>query len=130
MLLYLRPCMLRDLVIFMVILVHVNGSMLLPQVAEQDIYNVQGQQEKDINTVIEYVDEVIMGNHDKDPIDEDNDEGQNFHLVKMVDYYFEIDFTPIKHRPLVAASKQQFCLFSEKKLHTVIVDILAPPPKA
>lgn len=111
-------------------LVHVNGSMLIPQVAEQDIYNAQGQQEKDINTVIEYIDEVILGNHDKEPIDQDNDEGQNFHLVKIVDYYFEVDFTPVKHRPVAEAAKQQFCLFSEEKIHPVILDILAPPPKA
>jgi hypothetical protein len=122
--------MLRNLVIFIVMLVHVNGSMFLPQVAEQDIYNAQGQQEKDINTVIEYVDEVILGNHDKNPIDEDNDEGQNFHLVKIVDYYFELDFTPVKHRPSIAAAKQQFCLFSEEKIYPVTLDILAPPPKA
>jgi hypothetical protein len=122
--------MLRNVSIFIVMLVHINGSMFLPQVPEQDIYNAQGQQEKDINTVIEYIDEVIIGNHDKDPVDEDNDDGQNFHLVKIVDYYFEIDFAPVKHKPLISATKQQFCLFSEEKLHPVILDILAPPPKA
>src|SRR5450755_4028384 len=98
--------MLRNLVIFIVLLVHINGSMFLPQVAEQDIYDAQGNQEKDINTVIEYVSEVILGKHDKDPIDNDNDDGQNFHLVKIVDYYFQLDFTDIKHKPLVAAAKQ------------------------
>ena len=122
--------MLRNLTIFIVLLVHINWSMFLPQVAEQDIFNAQGQQQKDINTVIEYIDEVILDKHDKNPIDTDNDQGQNFHLVKIVDYYFEVDFTPVKHRPLIAAAKQQFCLFSEEKLYLVTLDILAPPPKA
>ncbi|MEP6748269.1 MAG: hypothetical protein ABJB86_11125 [Bacteroidota bacterium] len=122
--------MLRKVVIFLVMLVHINGSMLLPQTAEQDIYDEQGQQKKDINTVIEYVDEIILGNHDKNPIDQDNDQGQNFHLVKMVDYYFEIDFTPVKRRVVIATAKEPFNIFSEEKLHPVTLDILAPPPKA
>jgi hypothetical protein len=122
--------MLRKLVIFIVMLVHINGSMLLPQVAETDVYNALGQREDDINTVIEYVDEVIMGNHTANPVDEDNDQGQNFHLVKIVDYYFEIDFTPIKHKPVVTTTKNKFCLFPEEKISPVTLEILAPPPKA
>ena len=122
--------MLRNLVIFIVLLVHINGSMFLPQVAEQDIYDAQGTQQKDINTVIEYVSEVILGKHDKDPIDNDNDDGQNFHLIKIVDYYFQLGFTDIKHKSLTAASKQPFPIFTEEKLPPVTLDILAPPPKA
>lgn len=121
--------MMRNLVIFIVTLIHINGSMFLPQVAERDIYNAQGQQQKDINTVIEYIDEVILGNHDKNPVDGDNDDGQNFHLVKIVDYYFQIDFSSIKHKPVFTTRKKQFCLFPEEKLYPVTLEILAPPPK-
>jgi hypothetical protein len=122
--------MLRKLLIFIVLLVHINGSMFLPQVVEQDIYNAQGQQQKDINTVIEYIDEVIMDHHDKNPVDGDNDQGQNFHLVKVVDYYYAIGFSSIKHKPVIAAAKNKFSLFPEEKTHSVTLDILAPPPKA
>jgi len=121
--------MLRNLVIFIVTLIHINGSMFLPQVAEKDIYNAQGQQQKDINTVIEYIDEVILGNHDKNPVDGDNDDGQNFHLVKIVDYYFQIEFSSIRHKPVLTTSKKQFCIFPEEKLYPVTLEILAPPPK-
>jgi hypothetical protein len=121
--------MFRKLVIFIVTLIHVNGSMFLPQVAEQDIYNAQGQQQKDINTVIEYVDEVIFDHHDKNPVDGDNDQGQNFHLVKIVDYYFGTGFFPLKQKPAGIETKKQFCLYTEKKLSPVTLDILAPPPR-
>lgn len=104
--------------------------MLLPQVAENDIYTANGQQQDDINSVIEYVDEVIMGHDSPDPLDEDNDQGQNFHLVKMVDYYYEIDFSPIKHQPAVSVTKNKYCLFPEQKLSPVTLEILAPPPRA
>lgn len=122
--------MLKKIAIFIVMLVHVNGSMFLPQVAEQDIYNAQGQQQKDINTVIEYVDEIFMDKHEKNPVDEDNDQGQNFHLVKIVDYYFHIVTTPVKHKPFSIEKKTLFSLYAESKLSPVTLDILAPPPKA
>jgi len=122
--------MLRRFVIFIVALVHINGSMFLPQVAEVDIFNAQGQQEADVNTVVEYVDEIILGNHKSNPVDEDNDQGQNFHLVKIVDYYFALDIQLLKHKPVLAASKSKFPLFPEVKITPVTLDILAPPPKA
>lgn len=104
--------------------------MLLPQVPETDVYNAQGQQQDDINSVIEYVDEIILDNHHPDPVDEDNDQGQTFHLVKIVDYYFELDFSPIRHKPLLATARNKFSLYAEEKIDPVTLDILAPPPKA
>ena len=121
--------MLRNLVILLVMFVHVNGSMFLPQAAEQDIYNAQGQQQKDINTVIEYIDEVIIGKHEKAPLDGDNDQGQNFHLVKIVDYYFGTDFLPARHKPVDITTSKQFSLYTEKKISPVTLEILAPPPR-
>ena len=103
--------------------------MLLPQVAEVDIYNAQGQQEDDINTVIEYVDEVLLDNHRPTPVDEDNDQGQNFHLVKIVDYYFDLDFSSFKHKPVVATTKSKFCIHPEEKIFPVTLEIIAQPPK-
>jgi hypothetical protein len=122
--------MLRKFAIFIVMLVHVNGSMFLPQVAETDMYNTGGQQKNDINSVLEYVDEVIMGNLDQTPVDEDNDQGQNFHLVKLVDYYFEIDFSPVKQEPISGTAKNSYSLFREAAVYPVSLEIPAPPPKA
>ncbi len=104
--------------------------MFLPQVAEVDIYNAQGQQEDDINTVIEYVEENILDNHQPDQQDEDNDQGQNFHLVKIVDYYFALDFAPVKQKPIVATTENKFGLHPEEKITPVTLEIIAPPPKA
>ena len=120
----------RKFLIFLVMLVHINGSMFLPQVAEIDVYNAQGQQEDDINTVIEYVEENILDNHQANPEDEDNDQGQNFHLVKIVDYYFELDFSSFRHKPVIASAKSKFCIHPEEKIFPVTLEIIAPPPKA
>ncbi len=122
--------MVRKLLVFVVMLVHVNGSMFMPQGAEQDVYNAQGQQQKDINTVIEYIDEVCLNHHQNNPVDQDNDQGQNFHLVKLIDYYYVPDLTPVKQRISTAASKPHFAVFADAGIPSVTLDILAPPPKA
>ncbi len=122
--------MFRRLVIFIVLLVHINGSMLLPQVAECDIYTAGGQQKDDINSVIEYLDKVILEHDTTNPVDEDNDQGQNFHLVKMVDYCYAIEFTTITHKPAIITSSFKYALLPAVKLYPVTLEILAPPPKA
>lgn len=122
--------MFRRIIIFIVLLVHINGSMLLPQVAEHDIYTSSGQEKDDINSVIEYIDEVIMGHQPPSPADEDNDQGQYFHLVKMVDYYYEIDFSLIRHKPPVHFKTNKYSLFREGKISFITLEIPAPPPKA
>jgi hypothetical protein len=120
----------RKFLIFLVMLVHINGSMFLPQAAEVDVYNAQGQQEDDINTVIEYVEENVLDNHQTNPADEDNDQGQNFHLVKIVDYYFELDINSFKHKPVILTAKSKFCHLPEEAISLVTLEILAPPPTA
>ncbi len=52
--------MFQKIITIFILLCHVNSSMFLPQVAEQDIYNSNGQQEDDINTVIEYCDKAMV----------------------------------------------------------------------
>jgi hypothetical protein len=104
--------------------------MLMPQVAETDIYDATGQQVDDINTVIEYIDEVVLDNKDTTPEDEDNDDGQNFHLVKTCDVYFQIPTIQLKRKPLAISQKQQFVPFEEPAIAAPLFDVIAPPPKA
>ncbi|MFT3705167.1 MAG: hypothetical protein QM802_22560 [Agriterribacter sp.] len=121
---------LKKIIVIFVMLVHVNGSMLMPQVAETDIYDKNGRQIDDINSVVEYIDEVVMGNKGDTPLDEDNDDGQNLHIVKTFDYDFDISFLIIKKKPTSTSSKKQFFYFAENKISAPLLDIIAPPPKA
>ena len=57
---------------FILLLCHLNTSMFLPQVDEDDQYDAHGQQIDDLNTVSEYIDQVVLGDVDKTPEDEDN----------------------------------------------------------
>ncbi len=120
--------MFKKLIAFITLLCHMNSSMLLPQGAELDVFNWSGQQEDDINTVFEYVDQVILGHHDNTPEDEDDDSGQNLHLVKDVNYCFQPFFTPVERKVIITRKKPAYALFQLRKLSAVYQEILSPPP--
>jgi len=102
----------------------------MPQVPETDVYDKAGQQIDDINTVAEYIDEVMLGNKDTTPEDEDNDDGQNFHIVKTCDFYLEIPTIQFKRKPFAFTQKAQFAQREERKIESPLLDVIAPPPKA
>ncbi len=103
--------------------------MFLPQCAETDILNATGQQEDDINSVVEYIDQVILGHHDDTPEDEDDDSGQNFHLVKYVDYVFQPFFVASEHRLPETQNSKRYPVLESYKILSVYFDILSPPPE-
>lgn len=122
--------MLRKVLAFLLLLSHMNTSMLLPQVTEQDAYDSTGQQINDINSVVEFVNEVILGHHNP-PIDEDDDNGQNFHLVKMVDYAFQPFFTELQEKvTLREEAIRSFPCYNENTIEPGYTSIILPPPKA
>lgn len=121
--------MLKKVIAFIILLCHMNTSMFLPQVAECDIYNSSGEQEDDINSVVEYVDQVILGHHDNTPEDEDDDSGQNFHLAKDVNYFFQPFFTPLERKLIVTSKKKRYAIFQTRKISAVYFDIISPPPE-
>lgn len=120
--------MLRKGLAFIVLICHINSSMFLPQVAEQDIFNSSGQQQDDINTVFEYINKIILGNHLDVPQDEDDDSGQNFHMVKEVNYFFQPFFTDLEQNITESEKQSTYTDLTEQKIITVSFDIITPPP--
>ena len=92
------------------------------------MYNWNGQQEDDVNTVIEYIDQVVLGHHDPTPEDEDDDSGQNFHLAKDVNYCFQPFFTPLERKIIIIRKKSGYALFQLRKPSAVYQEIISPPP--
>jgi hypothetical protein len=122
--------MLRKVLALLLLLSHMNTSMLLPQVTEQDAYDSTGQQINDINSVVEFVNEVVLGHHNP-PIDEDDDNGQNFHVVKMVDYAFQPFFTELHEKiTLREEVTRSFSCYNETTIEPGYTNIVLPPPKA
>ncbi len=99
---------------------------VLPQVQEQDINSGFGQQKEDVNSLVELFN-VEMG-YDKTPDDEDNDSGQNFHLVKFVDYSFQQIQTVLQRYEHVSVKKHEFSEYRMPVLESVCIEIPTPPP--
>lgn len=120
----------KKVVAFILLLCHMNTSMFLPQVAESDRFDSSGQQIDDINSVVEYVDQIILGHRDRTPEDEDNDDGQNFTLATNINYYVDQPFVVLEHPEFEKAGKRNFFEYSVPKISFVSYDIVVPPPKA
>jgi hypothetical protein len=61
------------LLAWLLLLFHVNYLMFIPNVDEMDIYDVRGIAVDDINSVYEFVDQVVFSHFDDTPEDEDDD---------------------------------------------------------
>lgn len=104
--------------------------MLLPQVAEDDCYESNGQQVDDINTVTEFIDQVVLGNKDGTPEDEDDDNGQNFHLAKAVEYQCPQFVVTLLPKPFTEIWIKRPFNRSSPRIHSVYFDLKTPPPRA
>lgn len=115
----------KRLLAFILILSHMNTSMFLPQVPEQDVYDSNGNQLDDITSIVELVRVKLGYDHQAD--DENDDSGQNFHIVNT-GYNIEPFIGEIKKEFAINHSKK-FSDLKESKVPLVVYDILVPPPK-
>lgn len=102
--------------------------MFLPQVAEDDQYDTSGRQMDDINSVSEYIDQVILGNEDPTPEDEDADNGQNFHIVKTVEYSHQQTYISIQRTAFIEIRTHEFSEYMLPQLSLPTLDVATPPP--
>jgi hypothetical protein len=100
--------------------------MVLPQIAEDDLYDANGKQLDDVNSVIEYFQVALGYDHHAD--DEDDDNGQNFHLVKIVEYNFQQMVFSIEPVLISSSTSPAFSHRDEDSFQTVALDIITPPP--
>ena len=116
----------RKILAFILLISHMNTSMLLPEVPEDDIYDANGNQVDDINSVVEYV--MVKMGLDNHADDEDDDSGQNLHIVTGFQYTFEPFFTEII-KEYSETKTNLFGEYSESKIPFISYDIIVPPPK-
>lgn len=119
----------KKLLAFLVLLSHMNFSMFIPQVDEMDLFDANGTQTDDINSLFEYVDQVVLGNKNDTPQDEDDDNARYFHLVKMNDYAFQQQVIELKKATPHTATKTNYPPYLEQKLSSLYFDIQSPPPE-
>jgi hypothetical protein len=118
----------KKITAFIMLLMHMNYFMFLPQIDEVDSYDASGQQIDDINSVVEYV-RVMLG-LDKTADDEDDDRGNNFTLAKTCDYFYQQQITILETPGFIEISSR---VYSEYKIPAPLFtsyDIISPPPEA
>ena len=114
------------IIAFIVLLSHINFSMFIAQIDEVDVFDKNGQQREDINSLVEYLASTFHVKH-KPFEDSDDDNARYFHVVKLP--------SCIIPQPIVAKednfnfSNKSFSLFIEKKPTSLSLDIQGPPPK-
>ena len=114
---------------FIVLLCHMNFTMFFPTVEEHDVYEANGVMVDEINSVYEYIDEVLLDNKDDSPEDEDDDEPDYYQMVKAGDLYYhqEMSVTP---NFSATTSKISYSSYYQVTPLTLSYDIVAPPPEA
>jgi len=117
----------RRLVAFILLVSHMNTSMFMPQAPEADVYDSNGNQLDDITSVVELIRVELGFDHHAD--DENNDSGQNFHIVNFYEYAYQPFYSKLNNEQF-SKQKETFPDFTESKIPSISYDILVPPPKA
>lgn len=116
----------RRLVAFILLISHMNTSMFMPQAPEADVYDSNGNQLDDITSIVELIRVKLGYDHHAD--DENDDSGQNFHIVNFYEYAYQPVFKDSNNEQFIRV-KESFPHFIESKIPSVSYDILVPPPK-
>lgn len=102
--------------------------MFIAQVDEVDTYDKNGQQQEDINSIIQYVATVFHLKHK--PIPDGDDDNARYSLTVAMPLY---DFHQYKikstREDLSIEQKNEYSLFKENNWLSPVMDINVPPPK-
>jgi hypothetical protein len=116
---------------YILLFIHISTSMFIPVVDEKDVYDACGRQIDDINTIFEYVDQVILGNVDVTAEDEDDDQPHYFTGTFAISYYISCQEQTIPfNEPTTKELAVAYPLMPVQKTSSVAYDILTPPPEA
>jgi hypothetical protein len=117
---------------YILLFLHINTTMFIPVVDEKDVYDARGRQIDDINTMFEFVDQVILGHTDVTAEDEDDDQAHYFTGSFGVSYYISTpqQVTVCRNEPNTSQLAAAYPLLQEPKTSSVAYDILTPPPEA
>lgn len=123
---YIFATLMKKCIAFLLLLCHMNTSMFLPQVQEEDMYSATGQELDDINSIVELVN-VELG-YDTTADDEDSDNGQNFHIVKSTDYCSQQQSVLLERTDYKELNNKIFSEYRISSAQSVFTDVLTPPP--
>ncbi len=112
------------------LLVHMNGSMFLPRLPEHEMPDTIGHACHEVNSLVEWVDEVAMEHLDETPEDQDGEGEQQLETPVSADYSHHNGYE--KHLMLHRCcwTEPQRWAHVTNSLREAHFDISTPPPEA
>ena len=101
--------------------------MFIAQLDEVDVLDKNGQQQEDVNSLVQLLANTFHIKH-KPVKDSDDDNARYFHASKFEDFNFSQ--MGIIKKEYFSEIKTRFPMYSEKLTNFVSLDIQGPPPKA
>ena len=95
---------------------------------ETDSFDANGMPTDDINSLVEYIDQVMLNNIDDTPEDEDDDYARNYSPVQN-GFYYTSNASEIIPSDFPDVAKVYFPEFPEVEIPSISFDVIAPPPK-
>ena len=117
----------KNLFAFILLLAHVNFSMFIAQLDEEDAYDRNGQQKEDVNSLVQFIAESFHIKH-RPLKDSDDDNARYFHASKFDEYNFSL--LAVIKKEYFFTGKTKFPPYIEKLTNSIIPDIQGPPPKS
>ena len=119
----------KKLLLLFLLLSYLNTNLFFPVVTEGNFYATDGTQVDEINSLLEYADEIIFGHIDTSPDDEDDDTADYYQTLKSVDYHYRTSCMQIEDSPcnvfIVLRTGDHISIDIENG----DADVLFPPPK-
>ena len=121
--------MFRHIPVFILLLSHVNFFMFIAQVDEVDAYDAKGCRINDINSLVEYVNDVLLDHKSPSRPDEDDDNARYFHIIKASDFSISQQVAMGDTDWLNEKDQQRFPCINSGKPIPAFYDIVTPPPE-
>lgn len=105
--------------------------MFFPMVDEDDQYDeVTGLQKDDINSLAEYIYQIILGHKDTTPEDEDDDQAHFYHIKNAPTYVITLGtYRQIEKSVNTYYKMPVYPVLSDPKLKLLTEEVIAPPPE-
>jgi hypothetical protein len=119
----------KRIIAFSLLCLFINSSMLLPQVDESCLHHSCGKQSNHVNSLLEWVDEVLLEHVDTTPEDEDD---ENTFINSMIDEtccHRSQQKHDLQPHQILLTDACKFAEYAAGKLPSLILDVTAPPPE-
>lgn len=103
--------------------------MFIAQVDEVDAYDSEGHRVNDINTLAQYISDVLLNHKNKSRPDEDDDNARYFHIVKLNGHSFNKQVIESEQKDYSIIQKLTFPHYNTRIPISIVFDVVTPPPR-